>query len=210
MHQLIQVRQQDTQAYRHRQAQVDEQIAVAGISRIQQEIQLLQQHRQQRQHILVQELEAPATYAAEQCPEQEEVVRRLLSLGCTLQRVHDQMRQVRLQHRLVFLWEDRHRHKRHLEQPQTHRSRRLVGRAERIEALHEELEQDVRKAPCHCIVRQQVLRNAQQRRRLQNLLEQEWHVRRKYLMERLGWQINKDVREQVDHVFLFAPVALCL
>ena len=38
VHQLIQVRQQDTQAYRHRQAQVDEQIAVARISRIQQEI----------------------------------------------------------------------------------------------------------------------------------------------------------------------------
>ena len=120
------------------------------------------------------------------------------------------MSQVRLQHRLVFLREDRHRHERHLEQPQTHRRRRLVGRAERIEALHEELEQDVHKAPCYRIVRQQVLRNAQQRRRLQNLLEQERHVRRKYLMERLGWQINEDAREQVDHIFLLAPVALRL
>ena len=209
-HQLPQVRQQHTQPHRHRQTQIDKQVLLARLGRVQQQVELLQQHRQQRQHILVQQLKAPATDAAEQRTQQQKVVRRLLGPRRALQRVHDQVRQVRLQHRLVLLREDGHRHERHLEQPQTHRRQLLVRRAQVLQARHQKLEQDLDKATRDRIVRQQVLRYAQQRRRPQDLLKQERQVRRKHLMERLGRQVNDDAREQINHVLLLTPIALRL
>ena len=210
VHQLPKVRQQHTQAHRHSQAQVHKDLALRRLRSVEQQVELLEQHGQQRQHVLVQQLEAPPADAAEQRTQQQKVVRRLVRAARALERVHDEVRQVRLQHRLVLLREDGHRHERHLEQAQAHARELLVRRAEIPEPLHEKLEQDLDEPARHGVVREQVLRDAEQHRRAQDLLKQKRHVRRKHLVERLRLQVDKDVRKQVHHVLLLAPVPLRL
>ena len=209
-HELVQVRQEHAEPHGHREAQVHEDVAGPVLRGVQQRVELLEQHGQEREHVLVEQLEAPAADGPEERAEQHVVVARLLGAARVAQRVHDERGEVRLEHRLVLLGEDGDRHEGHLEQPQAHRRRLLVRRAELLEARHEELEQDLGEPPRHGVVREQVLRDAQQHGRGEHAVKEQRQVRGEHLVERLVAQLDEHVGEEVDRVLLLAPVALLL
>lgn len=119
LHEVAEIWQQDAESNGYSKTQIDKDFAPAWLCRIEKRIEVFQQHREQRQHVLVQKLESTTADTAEESSQQQKVVCRLICLAREFHRLHDKVTKMRLKDDLVLFREDGDGHKGHLEQAQT-------------------------------------------------------------------------------------------
>lgn len=129
-HEVAQIWQEDREPDRDRENELGEEILARLVGRFQERVELLEKRLEERQHLVVEDLESTTADRPEERAKKEIVRVRLGGLAGELERVHDQVRQVRQKNRLVLLGENGDGHERHLVQSEHDRRVLLVAVAE--------------------------------------------------------------------------------
>ncbi|KAI3486322.1 hypothetical protein L1887_50216 [Cichorium endivia] len=208
LHEIAEVGQKHAEADGHGEAKIDKDLASAGLCSVEERIEVLEQDGEERQDVLVEQLESAAADAAEESAEEEEVVGGLVGLAGELHGLHDEMAEVGLEHHLVLLWKDGDGHEGHLEEAQADGGVLLVRLAELLETVDEEAKEDADEALGDGVVAEEVLRDAEEGGRVEHLLEEEGHVGGEDLVEDLRLEVDEDGGEEVEHLLLLPALAV--